>query len=369
MQPIPEDELINRLALTFAEGIGPKTARALLAHFGNATAILQASLKELKNTGGMGEIRARALKDNSVRSRAEQEFAFCRDHGIQMYFLTDTDYPARLKNCEDAPVLLYYKGSAPLQTEKVVAVIGTRKNTEYGQRATETLIDGLATTSDITVISGLAYGIDAIAHRQCLKKGISTIGVVGHGLDRIYPAAHKTLAREMVANGGILTEFPSGTLPDRNNFPVRNRVVAGMSDITVIVESDEKGGAMITAYMAASYNREVAAFPGRVYDAKSGGPNKLIRMNIATLITSPGDLLQLMNWTNTEKKSQQASLAIGLTQNETTVINLLQGKDTLHADEMQIATGLDSPQLATTLLELEIAGLIKTLPGKRYRLQ
>jgi DNA processing protein len=368
MLPNNEDELLARLALTFIDGIGPKMARMLLAHFGTASAVMQAPARELKGIGGMGEVRAKACRNPEVAARAAKELAFIQKHGISILFLTDEAYPSRLKSCDDAPMLLYHKGSTAPQADKVVAVIGTRKNTEYGQRATEDLIDGLAGQEGLVVVSGLAYGIDAIAHKRCLKAGIPTIGVVGHGLDRIYPAAHKSLAKEMIAAGGILSEFPSGTNPDRSNFPLRNRVVAGLSDVSVVVESDEKGGAMITAYMAASYNREVAAFPGRVYDSRSGGPNKLICMNIASLITGAQDLLEVMNWTaSARSKGVQQQLFLSLTDEEQHIVSLLRDKDAVHADELMLKTGRSSGQIAATLLQLEMAGLVKTLPGKMYR--
>ncbi len=369
MLPNIEEELLAQLALTFIDGIGPKMARALIAHFGAAGKILHAAPKELKGVGGMGEARAKACKDAAIMHRAGAELAFIRKHGVTPLFLTDEAYPYRLKACDDAPMMLYYKGSIPPQAEKVVAVIGTRKNTDYGARATEDLIDGLAGQEGIVVISGLAYGIDAIAHKRCLKAGIPTIGVVAHGLDRIYPAAHTGLAKEMIGAGGLLTEFPSGTNPDRTNFPMRNRVVAGLSDVSVIVESDEKGGAMITAYMAASYNREVAAFPGRAYDGKSGGPNKLIRMNIASLITGAKDLLEVMNWTEGAKsKGVQQQLFVNLTDEEQTIITALRGKDAIHADTLMLQTGMNTGMIAATLLQLEMAGMVKTLPGKMYRM-
>lgn len=369
MLPNSEEELCAQLALTFIEGIGPKIARVLIAHFGTATAMLHASPKTLKSIGGMGEQRAKACKDPAVLHRAETELAFIRKHGITPLFLTDEAYPYRLKQCDDAPMMLYHKGSALPHADKVVAVIGTRKNTDYGARATEDLIDGLAGQDGLIVVSGLAYGIDAIAHKRCLKAGIPTIGVVAHGLDRIYPAAHKTLAKDMVAAGGLLTEFPSGTDPERTNFPLRNRVVAGMSDVAVVVESDEKGGAMITAYMAASYNREVAAFPGRAYDSKSGGPNKLIRMSIASLITGAKDLLEVMSWTEAAKTTgKQQQLFVNLTDEEQRIVDALKAKDSVHADQLMMETGMSTGMIAATLLQLEMAGRVKTLPGKMYRM-
>ncbi len=268
-----EDELLSRLALTFIDGIGPKMARVLLSHFGNAQAILHAPAKELRGIGGMGEVRAKACKDPGILRRAEQEAAFMQKQGISALFFTDESYPHRLRACEDAPILLFYQGVAPLNAEKTLAIVGTRKNTDYGLRATEDLVEGLRGQSGLLIVSGLASGIDGIAHRKCVQLGMATVGVVAHGLDRIYPPAHKALAREMLSSGGVLSEFPSGTAPDKTNFPLRNRIVAGLCDATVIVESDERGGAMITAYVAASYNREVAAYPGRAFDVKSGGPN------------------------------------------------------------------------------------------------
>ena len=254
MLPSTEDELLHRLALTFIDGIGPKMARVLLSHFGGAKAVLTAPLKDLKNIGGMGESRAKACKQPEIFRRAEKEILFTEKHSIQSIFFTDKAYPPRLKSCEDAPMVLFYKGNALLNPSKMVAIVGTRKNTDYGLRITETLIEDLQSQEDIVIVSGLAFGIDGIAHRKCLQLGLPTIGVVAHGLDKIYPPSHKSLAKDMLALGGLLTEFPSGTSPDRSNFPLRNRIVAGLCDVTVIAESDEKGGAMITAYVAASYN-------------------------------------------------------------------------------------------------------------------
>ncbi len=369
MLPINEEELLAKLALTFIEGIGVKTARQLIAHFGDARSVLNASPKALKGAGGMGEAKARACKSPDILKRAEHELAFITKENITVLFLTDEAYPYRLKECEDAPTLLYFKGSVPPRAAKMVAIIGTRKNTDYGQRVTEDLVAGLAGQDDLIIVSGLATGIDAIAHKCSLKGGIPTIGVVGHGLDRIYPAEHTGLAKEMLQSGGVLTEFASGTRPDRSNFPLRNRVVAGLTDITVIVESDEKGGGMITAYMAASYNREVAAVPGRIYDSKSGGPNKLIRMNIAHPIASAKDLLEVMNWTAGGKtKGVQQQLFQALSDTEQNLVNALKDKDAVHADDLLQHTGMSSGQIAATLLQLEMSGLVKTLPGKRYRL-
>ncbi len=370
MLPFTEDEILARLSLTFIDGIGPKTARVLLSHFGDARSILQAPTKELRSIGGMGEVRAKACKDPSVLKRAEEELRFVQKHALQVLFFTDKDYPSRLRNCDDAPILLFYRGSASLNADKIVAIVGTRKHTDYGLRATEALVEGLQAQEGLLVVSGLAFGIDAIAHRKCVQTGLPTVGVVAHGLDRIYPPANKSLAKEMVQlGGGVLTEFPSGTAPDRTNFPLRNRIVAGLSDVTVIVESDEKGGAMITGYVAASYNREVAAFPGRVFDAKSGGPNKLIRKNIASLITGAQDLMDVMGWAGARpSRRDQQQLFSQLSDEEQRIAAALEGKDGVHADELMLQTGMSTAQIGATLLQMEMLGVVKALPGKMFRL-
>ncbi len=369
MLPFTEDEILARLALTFIDGVGPKMARVLLSHFGDARNIMSAPAKDLKSVGGMGEVRAKACKDATVLARAEAELRFIQKHSLQALFFTDKDYPTRLRNCEDAPILLFYRGNAPLNAEKIVAIVGTRKNTDYGARATEALVEGLQAQEGLLIVSGLAFGIDAIAHRKCVQLGLPTVGVVAHGLDRIYPTANKSLAKDMVQQGGVLTEFPSGTNPDRTNFPLRNRIVAGLSDVVVIVESDEKGGAMITGYVAASYNREVTAFPGRVFDAKSGGPNKLIRKNIASLITGAQDLMDVMGWAGARpSKRDQQQLFSQLSDEEQRVAAVLNGKDGLHADDLMLQTGMSTAQIGATLLQMEMLGLVKALPGKMFRL-
>jgi DNA processing protein len=367
MLPKEETELFYRLALGFVPEVGTKTARALLTRYETAEAIFQAPLKEIATIYGIGEVRARMFKDEDIFRQAEHELKFIQANGIKVLLRGIDNYPSRLMQCDDAPVLLFYKGNADLNAEKVVAVVGTRKSTDYGQRATEDFIEGLRQEAEIVVTSGLALGIDTVAHKASLRNNIATVGVLGHGLDIIYPSSNKALAGEMLTNGGLLSEFPSGTQPNRQNFPLRNRIVAGLSDVTVIVESDAKGGAMITAYMAHSYNRDVAAFPGRVYDSKSGGPNLLIKRNIAAMITNAGDLLELMNWDKKKGKAVQKQLFLELQPDEQKIFDLLRDKDALHADDLLLASGFTSPQLAAVLLQLEMQNVIKTLPGKLYR--
>ncbi len=368
MLPENDQELFYRIALTFVQDVGPVTAKNLVEYFGTAETIFKAPLKELKTVSGLGEIRTKGFRDETIFPRAEEELNYIQKHDVSVLWMWDDGYPERLKNCSDAPVLLYYSGNAGLSPEKAVAVVGTRKYSDYGQRATEQLVEELKETG-VTIISGLAHGIDTIAHKAAVKNGLPTIGVVGHGLDKMYPAANKNLAKEMMANGGVLSEYPSGTPADRAHFPMRNRIVAGLSDITVVVESDIKGGALITARVADSYNRDVAAFPGRIYDAKSSGCNELIRTNIASMITCADDLLELMNWKEVgKKKPVQKQLFINLSPEEKTVYDVLGSKDMVHADELLHVCNMTSSQLASTLLMMEMQGLVKALPGKFYRL-
>lgn len=363
-----DDEIFYRIALSFVPGIGAKLNGILINAFGDARSVLTAGTKKLLQVEGMGTVKAAACKDAGIYKKAEQELAFLQQHAIRILLPEDPAYPSRLHTCNDAPALLYYKGTANLNAARTMAVIGTRKHTEYGLRLCQDLVSGFSGQKDLLLVSGLAHGIDTIAHKAALQHQVDTVGVLGHGLDTLYPAANKRLAADMLQTGGLLTEFPSGSPVDKGNFPARNRIVAGLADVTVVVESDIKGGALITAYIANSYNREVAAFPGRAYDTKSSGTNKLIRENLASLITSAADLNQLMNWNTVPKPALQKQLHLLLTPEEQSVIDLLARKDTAHADELLLQTGMGSSVLAATLLQLEVQGLVKCLPGKNYRL-
>ena len=359
-------ELFNLLALSFVPGIGVRSARALLQYFGGASGVMQASLKEIRHIDGIGEVRAKGFNDPAVWKQAERELAYLERNAVKVL---PFGVPKRLANCSDAPILLYYKGEADLDMPKTVAIVGTRKNTDYGMALCEELVAALSAFDDLAIISGLALGIDAIAHKKALQCNMPTVGVLGHGLDRIYPYNHKALSEKMLERGGLLTEFPSETIPDRNNFPMRNRIVAGISDVTVVIESNIAGGALITAFMANGYNREVMAYPGRVNDTRSAGCNEIIRTNIASMITKPDDLIDLMGWGKQKKdKTVQRQLFLDLSPDEMRLTDLLQGKEAVHADELLIQSGIPNTALAATLLQLEMQGLVKSLPGKRYRL-
>ena len=298
------NDLLHQIALTLVPNIGDIHAKALINIYGNAVNIFKAKKKELENIDGIGTIRANSIKYFSDFERIENEIKFIEKYKIAPLFITDENYPKRLLNCYDSPPILFYKGNADLNTSKVVSIVGTRKNTEYGKNFTESLIEGLQ-EQNVLVISGLAFGIDTIAHKAALKNNLQTIGVLAHGLDRIYPSQNKQLAKEMIDQGGLLTDFMSNTLPDKQNFPKRNRIVAGMCDALVVIESGIKGGSLITAELANGYNKDVYAIPGKTSDKNSEGCNYLIKQNKASLITHADDLLQLMNWTPKEKKQKK----------------------------------------------------------------
>lgn len=371
---LPENsytESFYQLALSFVPDVGPITAKSLIAHFGSAESIFKAKPHDLERVDGVGTVRAKAFQGKDFLKRAELEFKFCEDNGIQILFYNEQRFPKRFFNCDDAPLLLYFKGEADLNAKKVVAIIGTRKNTDYGQRFCNSFVESLAGNKDLLIVSGLALGIDSIAHKASVQYGIPTVGVLGHSLEKIYPSQNKGLAQEMLQQGGgLLSEFPSGTLPDRQNFPVRNRIVAGMSDVTLVVESEKSGGSMITAYLAHSYGREVAAAPGRTFDLKSSGTNHLIKKQIASLVYNADDLFEQMGWNSQAKKASavQSQLFEQLTEEESTIVQLLEGRDNAHSDELLLKTGWGNAQLASVLLTMELKYLIKTLPGKCYRL-
>jgi DNA processing protein len=363
------NELLHQLALTLIPNIGDVQAKILIQHFGEASAIFKAKTSVLEKIEGIGTVRAKSIKEFNDFHIAEKELEFIEKYNIKTFFLTDKDYPKRLLNCYDSPTLLFYKGNADLNASKIVAIVGTRTNTDYGKQFTEKLVKDLS-EQNITIISGLAYGIDAMAHKAAIKNNLPTIGVVGHGLDKIYPSDHAGLAKEMIKNGGgILSEFFSGTKPDKHNFPLRNRIVAGISDATVLVETNIKGGSMITGNLANAYNRDVFAVPGRTTDTKSSGCNHLIKYNKAILLTDAEEILEVMGWKERKTKTKkQKELFIELSQEEKQVVQLLQEKETVSIDEINISSGLSSSTIAAAILNLELQNVVASLPGKMYKL-
>lgn len=364
------NDLLCKIALTLIPGIGSVQAKILIENFGDAPSVFSAKESQLKKMEGIGEIRAKAIKSFADFTEAEEEIKFIEKYKILPLFITDKDYPKRLLNCYDSPTLLYYKGTADLNAPRIISIVGTRNNTDYGKQVTENLITELA-EQNILIVSGLAFGIDAIAHKSALKNNMATVGVLAHGLDKLYPTEHTGLAKDMLKkNGGLLTEFRSKSKPDKHNFPTRNRIVAGMSDATVVVETGIKGGSMITAELANGYNKEVFAIPGKIIDTKSSGCNYLIKSNKAALFTDAGDLLEAMNWLENKKTRtrKQKEILIELDENEKIIVNILKEKEAIHIDELNIKSNLNSSTVAAAVLNLELQNVILSLPGKLYRL-
>jgi DNA processing protein len=354
------------LALTRIPGVGAVLARALLSHFGAAEAIFNASYKQLLHVEGIGPQLARNIRQFDDFDTSAAELNFVNTHGIQMLVLGDDKYPKRLLHCYDAPIVLFYKGKTDLNAQKIVSVVGTRNATANGKLICEELVKGLAVYGAL-VVSGLAYGIDAAVHKACVKHELPTLGVLAHGLDRIYPYAHRKLAAEMLGNGGLLTEFPSKSNPDRENFPKRNRIIAGLADATIVVEANIKGGALITADLANSYDREVCAFPGRASDEYSLGCNELIKTNRAHLITQAADIASLLAWditSPTQKRVSRINWA-DRTADEQRILAILAENTAISLDELVLFTGFSQSKLSLVLLDLQLAGFVQILPGNR----
>lgn len=357
------------MALSEVKNVGPMNAKKLIAYCGSAEEVFKQTKKALELIPGIGEITAKSLLKYVSFDRVEKEREFIEKNNISALTFLDKRYPQRLKNCEDGPIVIYTKGEMNLNHTRVVSVVGTRQPTDYGKEFTEKLIQALKEI-DVMVLSGLAYGIDVTAHRACVKNNISTIGVVAHGLDRVYPSVHTSLSEKMQKNGGLLTEYMSETNPDRENFPSRNRIVAGMADATIVVETSLKGGSIITANLANDYNRDVFALPGRITDEYSVGCNRLIRSNRAALIETPEDFIMAMGWqTSVEKKKNiQSELFIELNDSEKEVVDLLKQKGNTPIDTLSIEAKIPMSQLSSLLLTLEFKGAVRSLPGKIYTL-
>jgi len=358
-----KEELFYKLALSKVDGIGAIKYKKLLEEFGSAKAILKATFRQLKLVQGLGQTNICAIRKFADFGVIEKEMEFAEKNSIQILDLDNLNYPTRLKQCIDPPSVLFYKGNADLNHPKVISVIGTRMYTEYGKRICEELIDGLK-PYDVLVPSGLAFGIDAIAHKACLRIDVPTVGVVAHGLDSMYPGAHLSLSKQMQQHGGLLSEYFSNTRADKRNFPTRNRIVAGMADATVIVETDIRGGSMITAEIAYSYNRDVFCVPGRITDEKSNGCNHLIKTLKGQLITSADDIANSLGWTRPKSCHVQRQLFIELTVNEQLIMDFLKSAGQMHIDEFYTKSILSSSELAASLLSLEMQHIIRIMPGK-----
>ena len=360
--------MLYQIALTMIHGVGYVHSRQLLEYFGTAEAIFSEKERLLEKVPRIGAKTAAEIKNPDVLSQAETELAFMQENDIKGLFITDENYPQRLKECADAPLLLYSKGNIDLNRKRVISIVGTRNATAYGREQTEQLVTELAKAfPDLLIVSGLAFGIDICSHMAALKNNLSTIGVLAHGLDRIYPGAHRGTAINMLQQGGLLTDFPSGTNPDRQNFVKRNRIVAGLADTTIVIESAEKGGSLITADIAFSYSRDVFSFPGRTTDPQSCGCNKLIRQNKAGLITCAADLISAMRWEETKGTPVQTELLFTEEKDEIPAVTLIRQHKEIHINELAIKLEMSISELSVLLFELEMDGRINALPGSRYK--
>jgi DNA processing protein len=363
-------DLVYLISLTRVPQVGCIHAKTLLQNFGTAEAVFKASLPMLEKLEGIGRIRAQSIKTFRDFHRSEKEIHFLERYQISALTLNDPVYPQRLLPCYDAPVLLYYKGNANLNQAKVVSVVGTRRFTDYGKQITEKLIRELMPYR-VMVVSGLAFGIDAIAHKTALKQSLETVGVLAHGLNMLYPPEHRTLSGEMTRQGGLLTEFISDTKPDKHHFPIRNRIVAGISDAVIVTETGVKGGSMITADLANGYHKEVFAFPGRTTDLKSAGCHWLIRNNQANLISNAQELAGVMGWEKNPSpvSNPRTGLFQELNEPEQKIAGLLKERESMHIDTINAVSGLTQSLNAATLLSLEIKEIIQSLPGRIYKLK
>jgi DNA processing protein len=360
--------LLHQIGITLIPGVGDINGRKLISYCGGVEAVFKEKKTALLKIPGIGSSTVNSIISQSVLKRAEEEIAFIDKHRISPLFYLDKSFPRRLNHCADAPLMVYYKGNADLNSEKIVSIVGTRRATDYGRRICNEIIEELATL-DILVVSGLAYGIDTCAHKAALKNDLNTIGVLAHGLDRLYPADNRNLAKEMGKQGGLLTEFLSNTIPDRENFPKRNRIVAGLADAVIVIESAARGGALITAGIANSYNRDVFAVPGKLHSKYSEGCNMLIKTNSAALMQSAADVILMMQWQPESKKpAKQRKLFVELSPDQEKIVEILKENEETHIDDITINSGFTGSKIAAVLLNLEFDGVVSSLPGKMYRL-
>ena len=368
-----EEEQIYSIALTMVPGIGHIGAKHLISGMGNAVDVFRLRKDLPERIPEVSRRVVEALDCPEAIARARQEYEFIRKNRISCLTFHDEVYPSRLRECEDAPVVLFFKGNTDLNSLHVINMVGTRNATDYGTQICASFLRDLKTLCpDVLVVSGLAYGIDIHAHREALANELPTVGVLAHGLDRIYPYVHRKTAVDMLESGGLLTEFMSGTNPDRHNFVSRNRIVAGMCDATIVIESAEKGGSLITAELAESYHRDCFAFPGRVNDEYSKGCNLLIRENRASLLLSAEDFVKAMGWDMSvipsEKVNIQRSLFLELSDEEQKIVTILEKRGNLQINSLVVEADIPVHKINAILFELEMKGVVRVLAGGMYQL-
>ncbi|MEJ7645381.1 MAG: DNA-processing protein DprA [Chryseolinea sp.] len=358
------------LALHFIPGLGDYTIRQLVSYCGSAEKVFKTPKGKLLKIPGIGEVTSKVIHNGRPFAIAEKEILKAERENVQLIFYTDERYPSRLKQIDDAPTLLYTKGNIDFEVRKTVGIVGTRRSTEYGKQCTADLIAGLIPHHAL-IVSGLAYGIDIQAHKQAVHFNLPTIGIMGSGIDVIYPPSHTDVVRKMLTYGGIVTEHPFATKPEAHNFPTRNRIIAGLSDALVVVEAAERGGALITVDIANSYNKDVFAFPGDIGRSFSEGCNNLIKSNRAHLITSVKDLEFVMNWDlrKPEVKKKAPLNLEAFSQDEQVIIKLLiEFNNQMMLDELSWRSAISISRLASVLLSLELKGIVSSHPGKLFKM-
>lgn len=365
------ESLRYKIGIGLIPKIGPVLTKRLVAYCGSVEGVFHEKRKALSKIPGIADRLADYIMKNRDLAAADAEIEWIQQQGVDARFYLDDDYPARLKHCEDAPVILFIRGSTDLNRPRIVSIVGTRNPTDYGRSVTQELIQALAESwPDMLVVSGLAYGIDICAHRSSLRHSLDTVAVLGHGLSHLYPPSHRETAREIAAKGALISEFLHHEKPEAANFVRRNRIIAGMADATVVVESGEQGGALITADIASSYNRDVLAYPGRCTDRYSAGCNRLIKTNRAALMEGLSDLEYVMGWIKQGKKQDavQQVLFAGLTETETQLVSLLRSNGSMTIDQLALHADIAPGSASSVLLNMEFRGIVKCLPGKVFKL-
>ena len=365
------DQLLYNLGLSFIPKIGDITAKKLVAYTGSAESLFKEKKKILEKIPGIGSGLAKSVTSQNILKLAEKEIELAKKHNINILYYLDKDYPQRLLHCNDAPVILYRKGNCNLNKTKILSFVGTRNSSIYGRNMCEKLIDDLKNRGhDVIITSGLAYGIDICSHKAALKSDLETVAVLGHGLNFLYPSLHAAIAEKIKLKGCLLTEFPFGQKPEPSFFVKRNRIVAGMADATIVIESGKKGGALITADLANSYNRDVFAVPGNTDNITSEGCNFLIKTNKAALIESVEDIEYLLGWDMKKEKNiaVQMQLFKDLSAEEQLIVDHLKKNGQMPFDHIYLETKLPVSTVSAILLNLEFSGLVKSMPGKMYKL-
>lgn len=363
-----DSDLQYVLALQHVPNLGDASAKKLIRHAGSAEAVFKEKKTALLKIDGIGSTKLADLFSAENLKAAEKEVDFIRQHGIETLYYLDANYPERLKHCFDGPILLFQRGNVDLVNKKILSVVGTRKVTPHGIRFCEQLIEELAPL-DPVIVSGFAYGVDITAQNAALKHGLQTIGCLAHGLNQIYPGVHQKYVRGVEANGGFLTDFWSTDVFDRNNFLKRNRIIAGLSEATVVIESAEKGGSLVTADIANSYNREVFAVPGRPTDSQSRGCNMLIKSQQAHVLTSAADVVYILNWhSQTAVNAVQKQLFVELEDEEEAVYGYLKENGKEQLDLIALNCHIPTFKAASLLLNMELKGVVRPLPGKIFEI-